>query len=94
MTTLARRFPRAFIDRYSAIIPDFDDFLSAMQRPLRRTFRVNTLKVSPGRALELLADLAPLLGFAAAGGTSAVVPALALGLSLLVGLGLARRRRT
>jgi NOL1/NOP2/sun family putative RNA methylase len=59
VTTLRRRFPQAFIDRYSEFIPDFDEFLEAMQRPLRRTFRVNTLKTTRERALELLADLAP-----------------------------------
>jgi len=59
MSGLGRRFPAAFIDRYSRLMPDFDAFLEAMQRPLRRTFRVNTLKTSRARALELLADLEP-----------------------------------
>ena len=56
---LRRRFPQTFIDRYSQFIPDFDAFLDAMQRPLRRTFRVNTLKATRERALDLLADLKP-----------------------------------
>jgi len=56
---LRRRFPREFIDRYSQFIPDFDAFLDAMQRPLRRTFRVNTLKATREQVLELMADLRP-----------------------------------
>jgi len=56
---LARRFPQEFIDRYSQFIPDFDAFLDTMQRPLRRTFRVNTLKATRAQVLELMADLKP-----------------------------------
>jgi len=56
---MKRVFPKAFTDRYSRIIPDFDEFLDSMQRPLRRTFRVNTLKATRACALELLADLRP-----------------------------------
>ena len=59
VTTLSRVFPREFIERYSQFIPDFDAFLDAMQRPLKRTFRVNTLKATRERALELLVDLRP-----------------------------------
>jgi tRNA (cytosine49-C5)-methyltransferase len=54
-----RRFPKDFVDRYSQFIPDFDAFLDAMQRPLRRTFRVNTLKATRQQVLELLVDLKP-----------------------------------
>ncbi|HTW91814.1 MAG TPA: RsmB/NOP family class I SAM-dependent RNA methyltransferase [bacterium] len=54
-----RRFPQPFIDRYSQFIPDFDAFLDAMQRPLRRTFRVNTLKATRDQVLDLMADLKP-----------------------------------
>jgi NOL1/NOP2/sun family putative RNA methylase len=56
---LTRRFPDAFVERYSRFIPDFDAFLDAMQRPLRRTFRVNTLKATRERVLDLMADLKP-----------------------------------
>ena len=56
---LARRFPEAFVERYSRFIPDFDAFLDAMQRPLKRTFRVNTLKATRNQVLELMADLNP-----------------------------------
>ena len=56
---LRRRFPKAFVGRYSQFIPDFDAFLDAMQRPLRRTFRVNTLKATRERVLELMVDLKP-----------------------------------
>jgi NOL1/NOP2/sun family putative RNA methylase len=59
MSELRRPFPKEFLDRYSQFIPDFDDFLSAMRTPLHRTFRINTLKTSRERALELLADLKP-----------------------------------
>jgi len=55
----ARRFPKEFLDRYSQFIPDFSEFLEAMQTPLRRTFRINSLKTSRDRALELLSDLRP-----------------------------------
>ncbi|MBN2465268.1 RsmB/NOP family class I SAM-dependent RNA methyltransferase [candidate division WOR-3 bacterium] len=56
---LRRRFPKAFIERYSQFIPDFDAFLDAMQRPLRRTFRVNTHKATRDKVLELMSDLKP-----------------------------------
>ena len=56
---LTRKFPQAFVERYSRFIPDFDAFLEAMQRPLRRTFRVNTLKATRDQVLELMADLKP-----------------------------------
>ena len=59
MTVLKRAFPTEVVERYSQFIPDFDAFLDAMQRPLKRTFRVNTLKATRERALELLADLRP-----------------------------------
>jgi NOL1/NOP2/sun family putative RNA methylase len=59
MTTHSRAFPKEFIERYSQFIPDFDAFLDAMQRPLKRTFRVNTLKATRKRVLDLLADLRP-----------------------------------
>jgi NOL1/NOP2/sun family putative RNA methylase len=58
-TTLDRTFPPEFVARYSRIIPDFDAFLAAMRTPLKRTFRVNRLKATPERVLELMADLAP-----------------------------------
>ncbi|MBM3332802.1 RsmB/NOP family class I SAM-dependent RNA methyltransferase [candidate division WOR-3 bacterium] len=56
---LKRRFPQGFIDRYSQFIPDFDAFLDAMQRPLRRTFRVNTHKATREQVLGLMVDLMP-----------------------------------
>ncbi len=56
---LGRRFPKEFVERYSQLIPDFDAFLEAMQRPLRRTFRVNTHKATRKQVLELMADLKP-----------------------------------
>jgi NOL1/NOP2/sun family putative RNA methylase len=56
---MTRTFPKEFIERYSQFIPDFDAFLDAMQRPLKRTFRVNTLKAARERVLDLLADLRP-----------------------------------
>jgi len=56
---MRRTFPEAFVERYSQFIPDFGAFVEAMQRPLRRTFRVNTLKATRDRVLELMADLNP-----------------------------------
>jgi len=57
MSDPRRAFPPQFIERYSRIIPDFDDFLVAMQMPLRRTARANTLKAEPAQVYELLAEL-------------------------------------
>jgi NOL1/NOP2/sun family putative RNA methylase len=59
MSVLRRRFPKAFVERYSQFIPDFGAFLDAMHRPLRRTFRVNTLKATRGQVMDLMADLNP-----------------------------------
>lgn len=80
MSLLRRRFPEAFVERYSRFIPDFDAFLDAMQRPLRRTFRVNTLKATRQQALDLLADLKP-----------EPLPWYELGFSLNQGEGLGKR---
>lgn len=54
-----RRFPAEFIRRYEQIIPDFAEFLAAMQAPLLRTARVNLLKAEPEQVFALLADLSP-----------------------------------
>jgi len=80
MSQLRRRFPQAFVERYSQFIPDFDAFLDAMQRPLRRTFRVNTIKATREQALDLLADLKP-----------EPLPWYELGFSLEEGKGLGKR---
>ncbi|MEO0080035.1 MAG: RsmB/NOP family class I SAM-dependent RNA methyltransferase [candidate division WOR-3 bacterium] len=56
MVRLSRRFPREFITRYGQFIPDFDSFLDAMCRPLKRTIRVNTIKATREEVCELLAD--------------------------------------
>ncbi|MEO0077618.1 MAG: RsmB/NOP family class I SAM-dependent RNA methyltransferase [candidate division WOR-3 bacterium] len=56
---MERRFPDELCARYRQFIPDFDEFLAAMNRPLRRTFRVNTLKATRERVQELLATLRP-----------------------------------
>lgn len=77
---MTRTFPTEFVERYSQFIPDFDAFLDAMQRPLKRTFRVNTLKATRERALELLADLEP-----------EPLPWYELGFSLDAGEGLGKR---
>ena len=75
-----RTFPTEFVERYSQFIPDFDAFLDAMQRPLKRTFRVNTLKATRERVLDLLADLRP-----------EPLPWFELGFSLDEGEGLGKR---
>jgi len=80
MTTLSRVFPKEFVERYSQFIPDSDAFLDAMQRPLKRTFRVNTLKATRERVLDLLADLRP-----------EPLPWYDLGFSLDAGEGLGKR---
>ncbi|EGA69619.1 rRNA (cytosine-C(5)-)-methyltransferase RsmF [Vibrio sinaloensis DSM 21326] len=41
--------PQAFLDEMAAILPDtlnMEDFIAACQRPLRKSIRVNTLKIS------------------------------------------------
>ncbi len=80
MNSLRRRFPDAFVERYSRFIPDFDAFLDAMQRPLRRTFRANTLKATRDQVVELMADLKP-----------EPLPWYELGFSLAQGEGLGKR---
>ncbi len=35
------------MERYKSIIPNWDEFLKAIQRPIPHTLRVNTLKISP-----------------------------------------------
>ena len=75
-----RRSPDAFVERYSRFIPDFDAFLDAMQRPLRRTFRANTLKATRDQVVELMADLKP-----------EPLPWYELGFSLAQGEGLGKR---
>lgn len=48
--------------RYRAIIPDFNDFMDCIQRPLPGSFRINTLKGKRDEILSLLRDvkIAPL----------------------------------
>jgi len=49
--------PSAFLDATRAIMPDhlsMDDFIAACQRPLRRSLRVNTLKISVADFLTLV----------------------------------------
>ncbi|NDO83904.1 16S rRNA (cytosine(1407)-C(5))-methyltransferase RsmF [Citrobacter sp. NCU1] len=51
-------FPEAFLTQMRETMPStlcFDDFLAACQRPLRRSIRVNTLKISVSAFLELTA---------------------------------------
>ncbi|MCR4423630.1 MAG: RsmB/NOP family class I SAM-dependent RNA methyltransferase [candidate division WOR-3 bacterium] len=59
MRKIKSLFPEEFIDRYARFIPDFDSFLEAMVAPLPTVFRVNTLKTTPEKVLELLADFQP-----------------------------------
>lgn len=47
--TLSPNLPQAFLDSIRATLPQhlsMDDFIAACQRPLRRSLRVNTLKIS------------------------------------------------
>lgn len=51
-------FPDAFLNQMREAMPStlsFDDFLAACQRPLRRSIRVNTLKISVTDFLTLTA---------------------------------------
>jgi 16S rRNA (cytosine1407-C5)-methyltransferase len=51
--------PEAFLDAMRAAMPaahDFNDFIAACQRPLRRSLRINTLKIS---VEDFLARVAP-----------------------------------
>jgi hypothetical protein len=51
-------FPEAFLAQMRAAMPahlSFDDFIAACQRPLRRSIRVNTLKISVDDFLSLVA---------------------------------------
>ena len=51
-------FPDEFLTQMRAIMPahlSFDDFIAACQRPLRRSIRVNTLKISVTDFLTLVA---------------------------------------
>lgn len=70
------RFPLEFVRRYTRIIPDFDEFVAAMNRPLSRTFRVNTLKTTRERVCRLLGEFEPVplpwfeLGFSVSSGSS------------------------
>jgi NOL1/NOP2/sun family putative RNA methylase len=43
--------------RYKPIITDYENFLSAVRRPLRQSFRVNTLKARPDDIALLTSDL-------------------------------------
>lgn len=50
--------PDSFLDLMRAAMPahlSFDDFVAACQRPLRRSIRVNTLKISTADFLQLVA---------------------------------------
>jgi len=42
------------MERYRSIIPDWEEFLKALERPLPHTVRVNTLKISPDELKERL----------------------------------------
>ncbi|HCC6164812.1 TPA: 16S rRNA (cytosine(1407)-C(5))-methyltransferase RsmF [Citrobacter amalonaticus] len=58
MTQHAVYFPDAFLTQMREAMPahlSFDDFLAACQRPLRRSIRVNTLKISVADFLTLTA---------------------------------------
>lgn len=50
-------FPAKFIERYESIIPDFDDFLKSLLKPLPKAFRINTLKATKEEVLSKLSSL-------------------------------------
>ena len=43
--------------RYASIVPDYQDFLQYLKRPLVQSLRVNTLKAKHGEVLALLSDI-------------------------------------
>jgi NOL1/NOP2/sun family putative RNA methylase len=51
--------PAEFVARCARIVPDLDEFIAAMQRPVPVTVRVNTLKATREEALDWMADLSP-----------------------------------
>ena len=58
VTQHAVYFPEAFLTQMREAMPaslSFDDFLAACQRPLRRSIRINTLKISVADFLQLTA---------------------------------------
>lgn len=48
--------PDKFLSRYRTIIPDFDRFTEAIERPLQTVIRLNTLKGKKEEILSLLFD--------------------------------------
>lgn len=72
-------FPDAFLTKMREAMPStlsFDDFLAACQRPLRRSIRVNTLKISVADFLTLTApynwSLTPVPGVLKVSGSNAM----------------------
>ena len=73
-------FCPAFLDATRAIMPAelaMEDFIAACQRPLRRSLRVNTLKISVADFLALVQDydwrLEPIPGARKGSGSSATM---------------------
>ncbi|MEO0093744.1 MAG: RsmB/NOP family class I SAM-dependent RNA methyltransferase [candidate division WOR-3 bacterium] len=50
------QLPDKFLNRYRSIIPDFDRFIEALNRPLKTVIRLNTLKGDKEEILSLLSD--------------------------------------
>lgn len=48
--------PKKFLSRYRTIIPDFDRYLEALEKPLPTVIRLNTLKGEKEEILDLLFD--------------------------------------
>lgn len=46
-----------FLQRYVSIIPDFEEFLEFINKPLKQAFRINTLKAEKNEVLEFLSDI-------------------------------------
>jgi NOL1/NOP2/sun family putative RNA methylase len=51
------RFPDRFLERYRALVPDFDAFMQAMTTPVPTCLRINTLKAAPDQVLARMTDL-------------------------------------
>lgn len=44
-------------ERYRDIVDDYDDFIEFLRKPLRRSFRLNTLKANKDDTLRLISDI-------------------------------------
>ena len=46
------KFMKTFFETYREFIPDFDDFLESLNRPIPTHLRINGLKIEPARLVQ------------------------------------------